>query len=302
MSRVISTVGLLLVTQVASVNALPTLHSRFGSPSDFRCGLENANSSCDPALCCSASGMFCYSYYQIHSHAGTGYCGTGAEYCQAPGCQIAFSTACDAQKTPAGPSTVTIPRNQLSTLPFGWAYSCTQPNTVALTFDDGPSDYTSHILDLLDDNEAKATFFIIGSQRGRQIDDTNTEIPALILRMLYEGHQIGSHTWGHDNLNEDSTEQRQEQMIKNEMAIRNIIGQVPTYMRPPFTACDAECEADVAVKLGYYLVGWDLDTEDYKYATPENSNVAQQRFTEGLNKANGKPMLVVGHDRLEETS
>jgi len=187
-------------------------------------------------------------------------------------------------------------------VPYGWRYTCTLPNTVALTFDDGPSQYTSHILDLLAEYDAKATFFITGATHGRRIDDTTTGLPALLMRMVLTGNQIGSHTWTHDNLNDDSTEQREEQMVKNEMAFRNIIGQIPTYMRPPYTACNEECEAQLSGKLGYNLISWDLDTQDYLYYDPGENIKAQERFADGLKIANGTPMLVIAHDTLEQTS
>jgi len=77
------------------------------------------------------------------------------------------------------------------TLPFGsLIYSCTVPNTVALTFDDGPFDYTEHVLDLFDQYDAKATFFLNGHNWGYMTDRPDT-----VVRMINEGHQVGSHTY-----------------------------------------------------------------------------------------------------------
>lgn len=45
-------------------------------------------------------------------------------------------------------------------------YDCLVAGDMALTFDDGPANYTSHILDLLDQYNAKATFFITGNNNG----------------------------------------------------------------------------------------------------------------------------------------
>ncbi|KAF7894461.1 uncharacterized protein EAF01_009912 [Botrytis porri] len=58
---------------------------------------------------------------------------------------------------------------------------------IALTIDDAPSGETSRILDLLKIYDAKATFFIIGSQVSSH--------PSLIQRIHAEGHELGNHAW-----------------------------------------------------------------------------------------------------------
>jgi peptidoglycan/xylan/chitin deacetylase (PgdA/CDA1 family) len=51
-------------------------------------------------------------------------------------------------------------------------------------------------------------------------------------------------------------------MIRNEMAISNVVGKFPTYMRPPYSSCTAAsgCEQDLA-DLGYHVSYFDLDTD-----------------------------------------
>lgn len=65
----------------------------------------------------------------------------------------------------------------------------TVPNTVYLTFDDGPSDRTAEILDILKKENIKATFFIIGREGEKE--------PELMRRIVEEGHTIGVHTYSH---------------------------------------------------------------------------------------------------------
>lgn len=62
--------------------------------------------------------------------------------------------------------------------------------TLALSIDDAPSIYTAHILDLLQRYNAHATFFIIGSQIAY-----STSYPALLQRIVDEGHELGNHAW-----------------------------------------------------------------------------------------------------------
>jgi peptidoglycan/xylan/chitin deacetylase (PgdA/CDA1 family) len=85
-----------------------------------------------------------------------------------------------------------------------------------------------HILDLPDQYNAKATFFITGNNisKGR-IDDSSKPWPATIQRMYNSGHQIASHTWGHQDLSAVDSKTRQNQIIYNEMAFRNILGVIP---------------------------------------------------------------------------
>lgn len=83
--------------------------------------------------------------------------------------------------------------NVSSSVPFGTIISsCTQPGTVALTFDDGPYIYTSAILDVLRSKGVPATFFVNGANWDNILSDRSQ---ALVRRMVAEGHQIGSHTY-----------------------------------------------------------------------------------------------------------
>jgi peptidoglycan/xylan/chitin deacetylase (PgdA/CDA1 family) len=69
-------------------------------------------------------------------------------------------------------------------------YSCTQPNTIALTFDDGPFVYTDSVLDQLASAGMRATFFLNGYNIGNIVDYQST-----VNRMIEEGHQVASHTY-----------------------------------------------------------------------------------------------------------
>ena len=134
---------------------------------------------------------------------------------------------------------------------------CTEPGKIALTFDDGPWRYTSQLLDLLDKNQdVKATFFVVGNnaEHGR-IDDPKTKYPKILRRMHDAGHQIGSHTWTHADLQKLDTAGRREEILKNEEAFANILGFFPTYLRPPYTDCREDCIADLGA-LGYHVVSF----------------------------------------------
>jgi peptidoglycan/xylan/chitin deacetylase (PgdA/CDA1 family) len=72
---------------------------------------------------------------------------------------------------------------------------------IALTFDDGPFNFTGHLLDVLASYDAKATFFITGNNLEKgQIDVEETGWPKIIRRMHREGHQIAAHAWSSETI------------------------------------------------------------------------------------------------------
>ncbi|KAL2146005.1 hypothetical protein VTI28DRAFT_5662 [Corynascus sepedonium] len=194
-----------------------------------------------------------------------GWCGTGLEYCSAPDCQINYAAACDANQKPDGVDTSEVERPKLGDVPYGGAgiYDCVNAGEIALTFDDGPYIYTNDLLDKLKSYDAKATFFITGTNLGKgRINDPTTSYPQIIRRMHAEGHQIGSHTWSHQNASQLTTTQFSNQMIWNEIALNSILGFFPTYMRPPYSICEESCQS-ILTSLGYHAIYFDLDTEGY---------------------------------------
>lgn len=138
----------------------------------------------------------------------------------------------------------------------------------------------------------------INLSKGR-IDDASTAWPAVIKRMLAEGHQLASHTWSHQDLSTLSKEQRYDQIVRLEMAMTNIVGKFPTYMRPPYSSCTAAsgCPQDLA-DLGYHVSYFDLDTDDYNNVTPELQQNAKDRVDAALNPADPKKddFLAIAHD------
>lgn len=79
---------------------------------------------------------------------------------------------------------------------------CTEPNSIALTFDDGPHKVlTPELLKTLKNNGVKATFFVNGENYNNVANEG-----ALLKQMLADGHQIGSHTYAQNTMpvNEES--------------------------------------------------------------------------------------------------
>ena len=232
-----------------------------------------------------------------------GYCGKTAAHCRSPDCQIDFGH-CDALEVPGGNPTDGVPRPKLGSVPYGpqAIRSCTKQGVVALTFDDGPREHTKDLLDLLDRYKAKATFFVTGNNNGKGgIDSPDQPWADLIRRMVNSGHQLASHTWSHQDLNKITHEQRLTQILFNEAALRNILGSFPTYMRPPYSSCTSQtgCLDDLGA-LGYHVILYDIDTEDFRHNSPAQIQKSKDIFDRNLDKK--KPSwLIIAHDVHEQT-
>ncbi|EAU37447.1 hypothetical protein ATEG_02485 [Aspergillus terreus NIH2624] len=275
--------------------------SRGLEPSAVLNGLfDRAEALCGPGVGNCSDGNCC---------SKAGYCGKTYSHCGWPICQTEYGR-CDPPVPPRGPSTDIISRPRLGKVPYGplSIRSCTVPGTVALTFDDGPNKYTSAFLDLLDRFDANVTFFITGNENAKtngvgKIDSEPSSTS--IQRMHTSGHQIASHTWSHLDLSVMSKEHRHPQMIWNEMALRNILGGFPTYMRPPYSSCTGQsgCLDDMS-ELGYHIILYDIDTEDFRYNDPASIQKSKDIFDKHIDQSKHlqKPWLVIAHDVHEQTA
>ena len=128
---------------------------------------------------------------------------------------------------------------------------------VALTFDDGPYDKVdSRLLDLLAENNAKATFFVVG--------DRVSAYPDTILRMVSDGHEIGIHTWEHATLTKLDEAGILRQINLTQEALQETAGYTCSVLRPPGGAYN-DFVKQVVGSQGIYLANWSVDTLDWKY-------------------------------------
>jgi peptidoglycan-N-acetylglucosamine deacetylase len=126
------------------------------------------------------------------------------------------------------------------------------PPVVYLTFDDGPDPtWTPQVLEILNDFDAAATFFVLGEL---------AEIrPGLIQRMFDEGHSVANHSYNHASMAGMSFSQFQWQVQATENAVGS--GIAPC-LRPPYGAMDGNTRS-FASMLGYDVVLWDVDPQDW---------------------------------------
>lgn len=125
----------------------------------------------------------------------------------------------------------------------------------ALTFDDGPDPvYTPLLLDLLKKYEAKATFFVVGSNAEKN--------PDIIKRMYEEGHLIGIHNYVHKTnwLMRPGTVKKQ--ILQTDKIIRNVTGFNTHYYRPPWGIVNI---FDFSKKNDIQIVLWSSMFGDWRY-------------------------------------
>ncbi|KAL8415224.1 hypothetical protein RB594_006168 [Gaeumannomyces avenae] len=187
-------------------------------------------------------------------------------------------------------------RPRFGNLPYGMSLtSCSRPGLMALTFDDGPGPFTSHVLDLLEQaGNLKATFFLNGQNGNGGI--TVAALQPVVKRMVAAGHQVGSHSFSHANFDEITEAEREQELVKNEEAFEAVLGFIPTYFRPPFTACGAACQA-TANRLAYRITDYNLDTKDFE----GDYVAAKKKFADGVSQ-NPNSFVALSHDIHERTS
>ena len=126
---------------------------------------------------------------------------------------------------------------------------------VALTFDDGPSKYTERILNSLEANGGRATFFMVGNRVA--------SYASTVKRMADLGCETNSHTWAHTYLTNMSEGQILQSLNQTRDAIVAAGGNAPKGVRPPGGKINDASKA-VLAKAGMPSIVWSVDTLDWK--------------------------------------
>lgn len=124
---------------------------------------------------------------------------------------------------------------------------------IALTFDDGPHGInTLKILQLLDEYNAKATFFMLGNR----VDF----YPNIAKEISKRGHELGNHTWDHKDLTTLSKEEIHKEIQMTSDAIQKATEKEPTVFRPPYGIINDQVDNTISLPT----VLWTVDTKDWK--------------------------------------
>ena len=129
-----------------------------------------------------------------------------------------------------------------------------QQKIISLTFDDGPTEFTPRILDILEKNHAKATFFCIG----KQIE----KYPEILRNASNLEHVIGNHTFHHSSKNGFYSSQKiVEEISSTNEIIFDTINLKPKLFRPPFGITNPHI-ADAISQTKHDVIGWSLRSLD----------------------------------------
>ncbi len=140
----------------------------------------------------------------------------------------------------------------LLSVPMAMGTQAAGGKLVAITFDDGPSGYTTTLLDGLKSRGAKATFFVVGNRVN--------SYPNVMRRMVSEGHQIANHTTTHPNLNTLSGEGVSSELNTCEQRLKTYGGAQTYAIRPPY----GNHNATVRARANGPLILWSVDTLDWQ--------------------------------------
>lgn len=154
---------------------------------------------------------------------------------------------------------------------------------IALTFDDGPSQYTPRILNVLNSYNSKGTFFVLGESIKR-----NKE---LLIEMIEDGHEIGNHSYNHKDLTSISEYDLYRQIVGTDDLLEIYTGHRTTIMRPPYGKNNEEINRNIYKPI----ILWSIDTRDW-----ENRNAGMVKSNILDNVKDGDIILM--HDLYDSTA
>jgi peptidoglycan/xylan/chitin deacetylase (PgdA/CDA1 family) len=161
------------------------------------------------------------------------------------------------------------------------------PDELALTFDDGPNDAaTPELLDVLAKHQIRATFFMMGSFARQR--------PEIVRRVAAAGHLIGNHTMSHPRLALQLARTVRQQLADCTEVLEDLTGNAIRFFRPPFGS-RRPVVLQIAADLGLTPVMWNVTCYDW---TPNGSDNILRRLNAGIasNRKRGRSSNILLHD------
>jgi peptidoglycan/xylan/chitin deacetylase (PgdA/CDA1 family) len=125
---------------------------------------------------------------------------------------------------------------------------------IALTFDDGPSEFTLEVLELLKKYNAKATFFCIG----KNIE----KYPAIVKQIITEGHLVGNHSYSHSKFFDFyNARQIKEEIQKTDELLEKFTSKKIIFFRPPYGVTTPSIRRALKI-TGHKTIGWNIRSLD----------------------------------------
>lgn len=162
----------------------------------------------------------------------------------------------------------------------------TDEKIVALSFDDGPGEFTHQVLALLETHGVSATFFCIGQQLKKY--------PDLARQIVNSGHDIGNHSYSHSRwFDFFSTPKVVAELRSTDTLIHAQTGKKPRWFRPPYGVTSPSIARAVA-KTRHEVIGWNIRSND---GVSTNEDYIFNRVIKGL-KPGG---IILMHDTRESS-
>lgn len=164
-----------------------------------------------------------------------------------------------------------------------------ESKTLYLTFDDGPTpEVTNWTLDVLDQFEAKATFFCVGK---------NIKLyPEIFNAIINKGHAIGNHSYNHVKGWRTSTKNYLANISKAQKTInaqfKNHQSEIKYLFRPPYGQIRPK-QGKALLELGYQIVMWNVLSFDW------NSSISPENCLENVLSNAQEGCIIVFHDSLK---
>lgn len=159
-------------------------------------------------------------------------------------------------------------------------------NKIAISFDAAWGDqYTDEILEILEKNDVKATFFLVGNWVDKYPDR---------VKKIYEmGHEIGNHSTTHPHFTQLDAQKISEEIFMTSNKIREITGEGTVVFRPPFGDYNSEV-VKIIKGTGHYCIQWDVDSLDWK-------NPGEEGIFNRVTKKVQKGSIILFHNNADQT-
>ncbi|WP_423408195.1 polysaccharide deacetylase family protein [Heyndrickxia sp. MSNUG] len=172
------------------------------------------------------------------------------------------------------------------------AEQTTDQKTVYLTFDDGPHKVSDQILNMLDEYDAKATFFML--------DGNMRNFPDAVKRMAQDGHSLGAHGVTHDKTKiYQSPQTVVAEMNQTLNTIKEITGIDTSFIRTPYGSAPYMTDPykKAVTDKGYQMWDWNIDSKDWYYRDHRLVDNTISQINSQAKKQ--EPIVILLHERQE---
>ena len=157
----------------------------------------------------------------------------------------------------------------------------TKNKIVYLTFDDGPTPgITDWVLELLDNFQAKASFFCIGKKIKKN--------PEIVKKINKKGHSLGNHTFQHNDAWKTNNKLYNESIIKTKNVLKKMDIETDLF-RPPYGKFSRKVIKNLDI-LGYKMVLWTLISGDF------STKIQPEKVAQKIINKTKKGDIIVFHD------